>query len=1162
MVSAVRQTAVNDLTQLDPKEIIRSATNSQRQAADPTASVLVNASAGTGKTKVLTDRILSLLLTGSSPNKILALTFTKAAAGEMHDRLLNKLSNWAICDQGKLAADIKGLTEEDPNLEQISQAQSLFAQVLDTPGGLKIQTIHSFCQSLLARFPLEADLPPNFQLIEDRTVSELLRNAQERILHQAHRSPQSALALAVLRLSAQMQDVQFSELMSKVASNRRRIEAFLNNYGGVIGATAALQETLEIEENVTAPQLLEELMTESFLGDLRRIGRHLISSDKQTTVKRGETLLDWLSQQEQERRSTVSVLFDWFFTAGKGKDELSYNHRKSLATRDIAKKFPEDYELLNQLAIIVFSTRNKIQNLRLVEINQALLTVAEAVLQDYKRAKSARIALDYEDLIAKSADLLSAKHGMAWVMYKLDGGIDHVLIDEAQDTSPEQWRIVQRITDDFFSGEQGKDLRTLFAVGDFKQSIFSFQGANPAELGRMRDYFGEKVNAAGLIWRPVNLDASFRSAPGILALVDYVFSTSAAGRGLFLPGEQQSDWRPHLASRQGQESQIELWPLVESIEDEVQDTAQPGASNSLDTTTLLAQKIAKRIHHLCLSDEGRSDPCAWLPSQDRRLEPGDFMILLQKRGTFASLLNRSLRRMTVPVAGLDRLALAKHLAVEDLVALGQALLLPEDDLTLATVLKGPFIGLSEEELYDLAADRGEQRLWAALQAQSHDVASSNQAFRQLADLATVALSRPPYEFFCHLLYGNEGLGKLTARMGQEVADPIQEFLTLALSYEREHPPSLEGFLHWFTKGSEEIKRDMDQSHGEVRIMTVHGSKGLQSPVVILADAHLPGNFRETFFWKGSSHNENLIWVPSSEQDSKESRVLRNRARGEIEEEKHRLLYVGLTRAEDRLWITGIKPKKSSKDPTWHSICENSLEEMGAQIKQQSEDKVLCLINNMSERPISPDLKASPTEIKQPDALPKWFEQQPQAEPSPPSPLAASRPEEEPAGNSPLKQLGRTTGIKRGILTHTLLEHLPMLPSDQWGRACDHFLSKPGHKIEAGIQSEIKKEVLAVLRHPEFGRLFSKESQTEVPLVGLVGNDVMSGRIDRLLVEDNEVLILDYKTNRPSPISSDRVPQVYQKQLRNYKELLQPIYPGKTIRTFLLWTDETKLMEIS
>ncbi len=1151
-----------DLTSLDSQEIIRTATAAQQLASDPTASVLVNASAGTGKTRVLTERILSLLLTGSSPEKVMALTFTKAAAGEMHKRLLDTLAKWAICPEEKVDQEILKLTETAPSLEQRHKAQSLFAQVLDTPGGLKIQTIHSFCQSLLARFPLEADLPPNFQLIEDRTTAELLRNAQERVLHQAYSDPGSSLAQAVLRLSAQMQDGQFSELMVKVAANRGRIETFLRSYGGFIGASSAIRASLDIEDHVTTFSMVDEFINEGLIADLRDIGVKLITSEMPSTVKNGKQLLSWLALDQVEKHSALDEFFSWFLTKDENTASQARKRKKSLATRDIAKKHKSEYERLNEIGDDVFSFSNKIQNLRLVEINQALLTVAEAVLRDYKRAKTARIALDYEDLIAKSADLLSAKHGMAWVMYKLDGGIDHVLIDEAQDTSPEQWRIVQRITDDFFSGEQGKDLRTLFAVGDFKQSIFSFQGANPAELGRMRDYFGEKVNAAGLTWRPVNLDASFRSAPGILALVDHVFSTSTAGRGLFLPGEQQSDWRRHLASRQGQESQIELWPLVESREDEDQDGAQTGVSNSLDTTTLLAQKIAKRIHYLCISDEGSGDPSAWLPSQDRRLEPGDFMILLQKRGTFASLLNRSLRRMAVPVAGLDRLALAKHLAVEDLVALGQALLLPEDDLTLATVLKGPFIGLNEEELYDLAADRGEQRLWAALQAQSHDVASSNQAFRQLSDLATVAFSRPPYEFFCHLLYGKEGLGKLTARMGQEVADPIQEFLSLALSYEREHPPSLEGFLHWFTKGSEEIKRDMDQSHGEVRIMTVHGSKGLQSHVVILADAHLPGNFRETFFWKGSPHNENLIWVPSSEQDSKESRVLRNRARGDIEEEKHRLLYVGLTRAEDRLWITGIKPKKSSKDPTWHSICENSLTEMGAQISQQNEDEVLCLINNPSERPTSLDQQASSAEHTRTAELPKWFEHRPQAEPSPPSPLAASRPEEEPAGNSPLKQLGRTTGIKRGILTHTLLEHLPNLPAEQWERACDHFLSKPGNKIEPNIQNEIKQEVLAVLRHPEFGRLFSKESQTEVPLVGLVGNDVMSGRIDRLLVEDNEVLILDYKTNRPSPISSDRVPQVYRKQLKNYKELLEPIYPGKTIRTFLLWTDETKLMEIS
>ncbi len=1168
------------------EQVIAEATAKQRQAADPEASVWVSASAGSGKTKVLVDRVLSLLLRGSAPGKILCLTFTKAAAAEMANRLSGRLAAWVTAEEGALRASLEELTGGPVDDDLLPRARALFARVLDTPGGIKIQTIHAFCQALLGRFPLEAGVAPNAKVLDEHEAADLLETARVEVLAEAL-DGQGRLSDAITVLIAHLQEERFTEVVQQLIHERGRLADLIAARGGVdrlgedIFALLGV-DPAETPQSVTAAACADGAFDRAGL----KLAMEAWSNSSDAEKQKGAKLADWLAAQQASRAEAFDSHCRLFLTQ---KGEI----QKRLLNKKPAEDFPGALEALQNEAerlVLVAEKRNAITVAR---ATRALLVLGDAIIGAYQRHKEARVLLDYDDLIHYSARLLGRQGGVSWVLFKLDGGLDHLLVDEAQDTSPEQWRIVEMLTSEFFAGEgahesRDETLRTVFAVGDPKQSIYSFQRADPAEFQRLRDLFRQRAQQARHKWRPVSLAVSFRSTEAVLRTVDAVFAAAEAQDGVLF-GEPEIR---HLAKRLGEAGQVELWPPAPPAEaEELESWALPLPGRSDSPAPLrLARLVARRIWYWTQAPEGAADPQCRLAAKGRRMRPGDVMILVRRRNSFIAELVRELKTLGVPVAGVDRMRLTEQLAVMDLMALGRVLLLPEDDLTLACVLKGPFIGFDEEQLFQLAYDRGRKSLWQRL----GDMAPTNEAFaaarRFLEDLAGQADYVAPFELFSGLLGAGRGREKILGRLGPDAADPLDEFLSLALTYERENAPSLEGFLHWLSAGGLEIKRDLEQEHGAVRLMTVHGSKGLEAPVVILPDTLQLPTAADGLLWVEDARAEDsrkpplAVWPVKRDYDLPllgEARAARKRAQ---EQEYRRLLYVALTRAEDRLYLCGWLTKNAPPQGNWYQLVENALQRLAESGEAEAVDFDFTAdlgaegwagpgwrlarpqTAPMAAAAVVPEEAAEAAPERLPEALPAWARQAAPPEPAPPQPLAPSRPAEaEPPSRSPL---GPDSGrrFRRGLLIHRLLQSLPDLPASDRAAAGQAFLASPLHDLGRDQQQEILAEVLKVLEAPELAPLFGPGSRAEVPLAGLVettaGPQAIAGQVDRLLVENEVVSLIDFKSQRPAPTAPEDVPSLYLKQMAAYRALLARIYPGRAIRSYLLWTDQPRLMQLS
>ncbi|MDB5406774.1 MAG: helicase, UvrD [Rhodospirillales bacterium] len=1134
------------------------ATRQQFHAADGGASVWVAASAGTGKTKVLTDRVLNLLLGGSPPGRILCLTFTKAAAAEMANRINQRLAMWTIASDGALDQEIAALTGGLPDPALREQARRLFACVLDTPGGMKILTIHAFCQSLLRRFPIEAAIAPHFEVMDERSAGEILAEAREAVLVRARNGDDPELATALAEVTRYLAEESFAELLGGLTLERARLQR-LAEESGHDGLSERLHQLLGVAKGATVASILATACDEPPVDAtvLREAVAVLLASDAPSDRKRGQRLANWIENQT----GRVENFADYAAAFITGEGTIA----KVLATKAIATRHPEIAAALLAEAQRVERVLAERGACALLHATAAMMRLAGTLLEEYERHKALHAQLDYDDLILKTCALLERPGVAAWVLFKLDGGIDHILVDEAQDTNPEQWQVVRALAEEFFTGEGARAIRrTVFAVGDAKQSIYSFQRADPREFLKMREHFRGRAEASSQPgdwrWRDIALGVSFRSTEAVLTAVDAVFAQPEAHGGVALDGAAIR----HVAARHGHAGLVELWP---SVEPDPAETPAPWEApvtqrHRREPFVRLAEAIAAQIRDWLDSGE-------MLPSRDRPVRAGDVMVLVRRRGPFVAALVRALKQRDVAVAGSDRMVLTDQLAVEDLVALGQFLLLPEDDLTLAAVLKSPLYGIDEETLFDVAHDRGRRSLWDALR----DKASGHPVLTRVAEELGALLARAdfvaPYELFADVLASRGGRREMLSRLGPDAADPLDEFLTLALAYERAHIPSLQGFLYWLTSGEAEVKRDLDQrGRDEVRIMTVHGAKGLQAPIVFLPDTLQAPTQSPRILWTADGLP---LWKPRSDLDAPAAQAARQIALAKRDEEYRRLLYVALTRAEDRLYVCGWQNRRSATPGCWYNL-------VGAGLAAAAEDFAFdntALLGAdgwagpgfriAGEQTVKPRSDAYGTVVTPPAVeLPSWARAAPPAEPSPPRPLVPSRPElAEPGSRSPLSASGgNAIGFQRGLLVHRLLQILPDLPAAERRAAAARFLARPVHGLDPAAQDETAAETIAILEQPEFAALFGPNSQAEVPIVGLIGDYALSGQIDRLVVSEDEVLIVDYKTLRPPPVDEAAVPPAYLRQLAAYRTAVARIYPGRDIRCALLWTDGPSLMAVS
>lgn len=1163
------------------------ASRDQRRAADPALSTWVSASAGSGKTKVLRDRVLRLLLEGARPERILCLTFTKAGAAEMANRVATTLAEWASIDDAALQKQLRDLLGEKVGLTDFkSRARGLFAKVLDAPGGMRIETIHAFCQSLLRRFPLEAGIAPHFRLIEERDSDALLFNAREAMLGAAKAGANPALAAALGHLAERAGEFTSDRVLGDLLGHRAKLISLQRRMGGIAGYRQALARLLRLDPASSREAILSKAVVDAaFDGAALRAVVAALLSGSDTDVKRADVMTPWLAGTVAERMAGFDAYLAVFFTR-------EGDIRKNLATAKAVKIMPDAKEVMAREAERLSDVITQLHALEILADSTALMTLGLDLMERFRGLKALTAALDFDDLILTTRDLL-ARPGIApWVLYKLDGGIDHVLIDEGQDTSPVQWDILKSLTEELISGkgaerrvEAAEKPRSIFAVGDFKQSIFSFQGAEPRAFLDARNHFEVQLDRepgktdTRTPFENIELNVSFRSSPAILSVVDRVFSGEAQ-QGVMEPGAGPVK---HLASRAGSAGLVEVWPLSIPLGSTIPlPWATPTIdANPTDPITRLAATIAEKIAALVRSGET-------LPARGRAIRPGDILVLVRSRNAFVPALVKALKAQSVEVSGIDRLKLLSELAVQDILAFVDFLLLPEDDLNLAALLKSPLIGLDETELFHLCVARGALSLWEELGRAASTSSRLRAVHDRLSDYRARADRLTPYELLADLLSAGGGRKLLFARLGLQVGEAIDELLNLALGFEQNNAPSLQGFRHWLEVSEAEVKRELsDDGGGQVRIMTVHGSKGLQAPIVFVAEQRRQKPNRPGLFWLGDEMDL-PVWVARRELDVDVTTT----ARGEIDqrgqEEENRLLYVALTRAEDRLYVCGWRGEKNTAQASWHDYVSDavtamlvdgtSVRRLGAHDWRDEEGwdgDWLQLTTPQQEEPRDMAAKAGlAADLSLP--YPDWAMQPAEAEPDPPRPLIPSRPSSEmngEVGDGPLlSPLGRDQGFRfqRGLVIHKLFQLLPELPVVERRTAARRWLSAINRPSGLAALDDaldaLVGEVMAVLEDARFAHLFAPDSRAEVPIVAeLLGKDgtsqIISGQIDRLVVTATECHIVDFKSNRPPAMQPEQVSKQYLRQLALYRAAIRGIYPNHTVSCYLLWSAEPRLMPI-
>ncbi len=1096
------------------------ASEAQFRAARPDASTWLAANAGSGKTKVLTDRVARLLLRGVEPQHILCLTYTKAAASEMQNRLFQRLGEWAMLPDTKLRAALVDLGAEDAAEEGLAQARTLFARAIETPGGLKIQTIHSFCSSLLRRFPLEAGVSPQFSEMEDRAAT-LLR---AEIVEDMAMGPEAHVVEAAANFVG---GLDFDALTAEICRQQAGFDPDAD--------AAHLAEVFGLPEGYSRAALMAEVFLRNEAEILSRTVEML-----RTGGTNDNKAADKLARITEITAAILPVLED-VFLSGKGAKEPFTAKIGSFPTKKLQANFPDLMDQLEPLMARVETARARRLALEAMGKSLVLHDFARVFLPEYERRKQLRGWLDFDDLIVKARNLLNDPAVANWVLYRLDGGIDHILVDEAQDTSPVQWDVVEKLAQEFTAGEgaRAEVERTIFVVGDKKQSIYSFQGADPDAFDRMQAEFGRRLEDKGEGLQNASLAFSFRSSAAILGLVDVVFDGQV--RAGFAPDAKHQAFKSDLPGR------VDLWPLVEKTEDEDDgDWTDPvDRPSPRHHAVILAERIAGQIKEMI-------DSSVTIPEdgpergtfQRRPVHAGDFLILVQRRSDLFSEIIRACKAADLPIAGADRLKVGAELAVKDIAALLRFLALPEDSLSLAEALKSPIFGWSEQQLFDLAHRRLETHLWPALRNRGDDFPET---MAILNDLRGQADFLRPFDLIERILTRHQGRAKLLGRLGVEAEDGINALLSQALAYERTDVPSLTGFLVWMQTDELEIKRQMGAASSMIRVMSVHGSKGLEAPIVILPDTtkRRPSPPSEVMEVEGTP-----LWRVSSDQMPPAMEAAKALGQEKQANERLRLLYVALTRAEKWLIVAGAGDLDKEGD-SWYQRVDSAMRTMGAlPFDAPGGEGLRWAHGDWTALPFVPSDTTEAEEI----TLPEVFQRPALPYVAPPATL---RPSEDLGGAKALpgdSGLDEEAAKARGTALHLLLEHLPLLDPADWDSRAEAIAA---HEDWANLLDEARR----VLQSPVCAEVFAPEALAEVTISAPFGEGRLHGVIDRLVITPDHVLAVDFKSNATVPATPEACPEGLLRQMGAYAEALRQIYPDRTIKTAILWTRTAQLMPL-
>ncbi len=1139
--------------------------DNQRAAVDPRETVWLSASAGTGKTQVLSARVLRLLLQpGAHPSQILCLTFTKAGAAEMANRVNEVLANWVRMKPIDLAEQLRAIGAPiDPATQ--ARARTLFASVLDCPGGgLRINTIHAFAQWLLAGFPEEAGLTPGTRAMEDRDRAVLAREVLARLLLEAEARGDRATLDALEKLSLRMGPDDVERYLLRCGDAR---EAWF----GPGSWMPPLRDRVEHLIGLPAGAELAELCLDAAFDvrSLRRCMEVNAAWPATTGQDAANRIGNWLAADPQRRGESIEALADVFLTkagtqrASKSQDKLD----------------PAYSEYAERVVASIAAVRERAALIALADWLTPALTLGRTFALAWDEAKAKEGLIDFDDQIRQAAALLTRSELAEWIRYKLDRRFDHILIDEAQDTNAAQWAIVKALTGDFFAGAGQRDeiMRTLFVVGDFKQAIFRFQGTSPENFREAREYFrrlmdGAADNAERLLdrttaprLREYGLGRSFRTARPILDFVDAAIAHIGPDRIGLREATQAhvGEDRPGL---------VTLWRPVgvtaeEGVDAPEDDEGEEGWLSRPDR--LLAERIARQVADWL---DPRKPDFALQKGYHRRAEAGDVMILVRKRKELAGLIVARLHANGVPVAGIDRLRLGAPLAVRDLVAALRFAIQPLDDLTLAALLVSPLVGWSQDDLLEHGWRPEGVPLWEHMRRSRAGLVIT--AVTQLSELLARADFAPPAAVLHWLLVGPWQARKaLIARLGREANDPIDELLNAAHGYAASNVPSLAGFLHWFDAGDGEVKREAEGGGGLVRVMTVHGAKGLQAPIVILADAaddprRSAGGALDLTEPRPASHGEiyhapRTLPLPALRGAERAGRIAAAEAVNQQEElEEHwRLLYVAMTRAEEALFVTGALSgrERAPAADSWYA----KLAELFDGCEWLDDPRWVARIEHGAPAPPPPPRAAESVELALPAPMPPWLMLPIGEEPRPPRPLAPSALGEDDSADPPTAAgpagIDLAAAARRGTLIHKLLERLPELAPPEREAAALKWLTRNASDLTEPARAEMVAAAKGVLANLEWAELFAPDALAEVPLAATVGGRVIAGTIDRLVVTPERIRLIDFKTARRPPTLLAEVPPATLRQIGAYAAALGAIWPGRSIEAALLYTQTPHLI---
>jgi len=1156
-----------------PLLIPQSVLQAQGRASDPERNVWLSANAGSGKTHVLTERVIRLLLAGAAPASIVCLTYTKAAAAVMKTRIFDRLSHWTRLSDAALEEELSKLEHASvpaSNHERaikLATARRLFARALETPGGLKIQTIHAFCEAILHQFPVEANIAGHFELLDDLTARELIEEARRLCFDDIGRGLDANLTKSFHLLLERVGEFGLNALFAEAIVQRETLKPALKKFKRLADKLFYTAFGLDPEDDL---QKLSHKLKQAALFDeqeligLARYGGQR-SNDFVEKLRRLQSQTDWCQ--------FAPLVFAAYYDS-KGEKPIADSQ---ILVKAVRENMPEIEACFSAKKERLAALVDQYRALELAHLNAAAYRLIQSLIAHFEALKHARGLLDFDDLIHRTLGLLRRKGASQWVHYKLDRGIEHILVDEAQDTSRPQWQIIRLLSEEFFSGEGAQAAtRTLFAVGDEKQSIYSFQGASPEDFAENAVRFKQKSRAALKLFDILRLDFSFRSTPDVLGAVDEVFSRQDNYQGL----SAENIKTVHQAIRKGAPGEVLIWQALEAQkEEEPEDWGE--TIGHLDAPPLvLARQIAETIENWLKRGEV-------LVGQARLLRPGDIMVLVRTRDSFVHALGRELKNRAIAVAGSDRLRLNDHIAIRDLMALAHFVLQPADDLSLAALLKSPLFGLDELELYQLATQRGEgETLYQALHRWGKTDLKYASSYECLQHYRALADNVPVYEFYSHILSEDGGRGKILARLGTEASDVLDAFMDYSLAIQKHGLPGLQAFLETLSRAAPEIKREMDQSRDEVRIMTVHAAKGLEAAVVFLIDGGTQiWNARRAPKLLRLKQHENrsdkwplMVWNPGKSHHIRILCEALDEVKQREEEEYRRLLYVGMTRAEDRLIVCGYKSKKTPAG-SWLALLHQALIDKAVAVcPPPARGVVAWRYQQTSAQLALHEMALTAPPVAELPEFPDFLRKKMMAVPLLPRPLVPSKAAQlvdDDSGILPknllsspilgdegrgqpatLSDQAANAAIARGNLVHQLLQYLPDLPPPRRLEAARAFIARQGRNWQEEEQQRILNQIDGLLHDARLRRLFAPQSRAEVSVMGMLtlksGARLVSGQIDRLAVFDDEILIADFKTGRVPQHAQD-IPESYLIQMALYRQLLKKLYPGRLMTSLLIYS---------